>query len=233
MTVGIMQPYFLPYIGYYQLINTVDTFVVYDNIEYTKKGWINRNKILCNNDEKLFSIPVKADSDYLNINERFLADNALKQRKKIVAQIYNSYRKAAFFDDVYPLIEKLFLFNNLNLFEFIFNALKETCKFLDINTTFVMSSHLNIDVTLKGQNKVLAICKELQTKTYINAIGGQSLYDKMAFKNQGTKLYFLKTGDINYKQFSQSFIPFLSIIDVLMFNSKTEIKRMLNEFELI
>lgn len=236
MTVGIMQPYFMPYIGYFQLIQAVDKFVVYDNIEYTKKGWINRNKILLNGEEKKFSIPLKSDSDFLQIKERNLADNSLKMRRKVLSQIENSYRKAKCFESVYPVIEDVFLSEESNLFEFLFNSLKRICDYLDIETEFVISSKIEINHSLKSQEKVLSICKSLDCDRYINAIGGKELYDKEVFKNENIELLFIETksNKIKYKQFvDKEFIPYLSVIDVMMFNDKSEIKQMLNQFELV
>ena len=124
MRLGIMQPYFLPYIGYFQLMKSVDTFIIYDNIKYTKRGWINKNRILVNGSDKLFSIPVKKDSDYLKIGERELANNSLSERKKILRQITNSYAKAPYFASTYPIIEKCFLCEESNLFHYILYSIK-------------------------------------------------------------------------------------------------------------
>ena len=84
MKVAIMQPYFLPYIGYLQLLNSVDKFILYDDIEYTKKGWINRNRIV---DGEIITLPLKKDSDYLNVVERRLSDDWRKQKTKLLNKI--------------------------------------------------------------------------------------------------------------------------------------------------
>ena len=99
-----MQPYFLPYIGYFQLMNSVDKFIIYDNIEYSKKGWVNKNRFILNGKEKLFSIPLKKDSDFLNIDERYRSENSKKEAIKITKQIYSSYRKAPYFTSIFPLL---------------------------------------------------------------------------------------------------------------------------------
>src|SRR5579863_5826998 len=109
--VAIMQPYFLPYIGYWQLINLVDTFVVYDNIEYTKKGWFNRNRILDQGHDRLFTIPIKKDSDYLNVNQRSLSADSAKENTRTLRIITSNYKKSPFFDKAYPVIEQCFLFD--------------------------------------------------------------------------------------------------------------------------
>jgi len=233
MTLAIMQPYIFPYIGYFQLMNAVDEFVVYDNIEFTKKGWINRNRILANGTDSFITIPLKKDSDYLTVKERYLADTWLVERKKILNKINESYKKAPFFNNVYPIVEQCLLFNDINLFRFILNSIEVIKRYLNISTSLTISSSLNIDHNLKAEKKVIEICKIREADTYINAIGGTGLYHKDDFKQQGIKLCFLKTGNINYRQFSNDFIPHLSIIDVMMFNSIDEIKLMLNNYELV
>lgn len=131
-SIAIMQPYFLPYIGYFQLINSVDEFVVYDNIQFTKRCWIHRNRILENGKDVFISLPLKKDSDYLNVNERYLADNFLEYKIKILNKIKNNYRRAPFYSTVHSLIERIFEYENHNLFEFVFNSIIEVCNFLGI-----------------------------------------------------------------------------------------------------
>lgn len=228
---GIMQPYFLPYIGYWQLINAVDVFVVYDNIQYTKKGWFNRNRFLQNGQDALFSIPLKNDSDYLDVNQRFISFEYNK--KKLIAQFQNAYNKAPYVKEVMPLIEKIIMFNDDNLFNYTFNSIKEICNYFDINTKIIISSSIDIDHSLKGSEKVKAICKALNADIYINTVGGVSLYDKEDFSQNELELKFIKPNDIQYKQFNDDFVPWLSIIDILMFNCKEEIHKMIMEYELL
>lgn len=232
MKTAIMQPYFCPYIGYYQLINSVDMFVIYDNIQYNKKGWFNRNRILVNGEDRLFTIPLKKDSDYLHVNERYLASDSLKERVKILALIRNSYRNAPYFQDTYAFFDNLFLQPIDNLFHFILNSVKETCTLLGIQTPIVISSDLEIDHNLKAEYKVLEICKNVRSKTYINAIGGKVLYQKDFFGENNIDLKFIEPRKIEYKQFENDFIPWLSIIDVLMFNGTEKTKSFLTEYDL-
>jgi hypothetical protein len=116
---AIMQPYFFPYIGYFQLVNAVDEFVIYDNIEFTKKGWISRNRILVNGVDTYISLPLKKDSDYLHVKDRYLADTWDIERKKMLNRITESYRKAPYFKETYEVIEKCILYEDRNLFKFI------------------------------------------------------------------------------------------------------------------
>ncbi len=227
-----MQPYFLPYIGYFQLINAVDTFVIYDNIEYTKKGWINRNRILVNGKDQYVTLTLKKDSDYLHINQRVLADSFEHDNQKLLRKIKECYCKAPNFQQVYALTEEIFSFNGSNLFEFVFNTIKVICDYLEIKTEFIVSSSININHNLKSEEKVLAISKSLNASDYINPIGGEQLYSKDVFARSAINLSFLETNHIPYAQFGNDFVPFLSILDVLMFNDLTAVKSIVeNEFK--
>lgn len=231
MKIAIMQPYFVPYIGYFQLINAVDKFIVYDNIEYTKKGWINRNRILVNGKDQFISLPIKKGSDYLKVNERYLADTFNDDKKKILRKIKEFYRKAPNFKEAYFLTEEIFSFNNTNLFEFVYNSIILICNYLEIQTKLILSSTINIDHNLKSEEKVLAICESLNAKIYINPVGGIELYKKNHFLKDSILLKFIKTDNIEYHQFCYEFIPSLSIIDVLMFNELEKVKQVyLNQY---
>jgi hypothetical protein len=229
MKIAIMQAYFFPYIGYFQLINAVDAFVIYDNIQYTKKGWINRNRLLINGKDEYFTLPLKNDSDYLNINERELIKDWSKEKTKTLNKIKENYKKAPFFNEVYDLIESSFNCEYLNLFDFIFSAFKNVLNYLTIKTEIIISSTLDINHNLKAEEKVIAMCKELNAEIYINPIGGIELYNQEQFLNEGIKLKFMKANNCIYKQWDNEFIPFLSIIDVMMFNSKAEIKKLIEK----
>lgn len=232
MKVAIMQPYFLPYLGYLQLIKSVDIFVVYDTIQYTKKGWINRNRYLSNNNPSMFSIPIKKDSDYLDINQRVLSDNYLDYNKKTLRKLEQSYKNAPNFAEVFPLISKMFLFDESdNLFDFIFNSLELLTDYLEIETPLIKSSEVvGDDTTLKSTNRVVNICKQLSANEYINPIGGVELYDKEDFLKDGLTLNFHKINKIEYNQNSNTHIPYLSILDTIMF---TNVKSLLDEYKLI
>ena len=230
MSIAIMQPYFFPYIGYFQLMSAVDEFIVYDNIEFTKKGWINRNRILVNGKDTFITLPLKKGSDYLNVNDRYLADSWLTDRTKLMNKVTEAYRKAPQFNLAYPVIKKCIFFEDLNLFNFIFHSLDTIKQYLEISTPLVISSSITIDHGMKSEKKVIELCKARQTTNYINPVGGVALYDKAEFKKEGIELSFLKSNDILYTQFNNEFIPWLSIIDVMMFNSKEKIKDYLNSF---
>ena len=230
MKLAVMQPYLFPYIGYFQLMNAVDEFVVYDNIEFSKKGWINRNRILVNGKDVHISASLKKDSDYLDIRNRILADTWPAERKKMLNRITESYKKSRFFESAYPVLEKAVLFEENNLFKFIFHSLQLVREYLNIVTPFIVSSSIKIDHTLKAEEKIIEICKERNATIYLNAIGGMELYDKTNFNKENIDLYFIKTADIVYPQFNNKFVPNLSIIDVMMFNSKAIISAYLQSY---
>ncbi len=231
--VAIMQPYFLPYIGYWQLINAVDVFVIYDDIQYTKKGWVNRNRFLNNGKDELFSIPLKKDSDYLNIAGRFIADSFDKDKLKLLRKFETAYRKADFYRDGMNLLKECFSYGNNNLFDFIFYSVQRVAASLEIDTKIVVSSTLGIDGALKGQDRVIATCQAVNATDYINPIGGLMLYDKQAFSNANIQLYFQQVNEVRYPQFKNEFIPYLSIIDVIMFNGVEGARDFLDCMELI
>lgn len=232
MKLGIMQPYFFPYLGYFQLINAVDKFVVYDNIQYTKKGWFNRNRYLCEGKDKYFTVPLAKDSDFLDVRCRKVAKDFNKEKLK--NQIRAAYQKAPFFQETFELFCECLDYENSNLFEFIFFSIHKILSYLELDTEIIVSSAVDIEHrTLKGEKKVLALCRKLNADCYINSIGGMELYDKKHFEKENIKLQFIKMDHIVYKQWENEFVAGLSILDVLMFNSVEETKRMLNRYTLL
>lgn len=232
MKLAIMQPYFMPYIGYYQLIAAVDLFIVYDNIKYTKKGWINRNRMLQNGKDVMFSLPMKRASDHLNVCERELTTDF--NCDKLLNQFKGAYRRAPYFAETLPLVEEIVRCADTNLFRFLHNSIAKTCAHLGITTEIKISSGIAIDHTLKNQDKVLALCQAVGASTYINAIGGVELYSKKAFMDRKIDLRFIQSKPLEYKQFNNAFVPWLSIVDVMMFNPINTIQNSISTgYELI
>jgi len=231
MKIAIMQPYFFPYIGYFQLINAVDKFIIYDNIKYTKKGWINRNRYLLNNEPVIFSIPLTHASDYLDIKERTISSSFNKL--SLVNKIKAAYTKAPYFQNVFPLFFKIVIYEETNLFKYLYNSIQLLTEYLGIKTQLIISSSIEIDNTLKSQNKVMAICKKLNASSYINSMGGVNLYSKDTFTKNKITLSFMSPNIIKYRQFGDFFVPSLSILDVMMFNSNIQINKMLKDYETI
>jgi hypothetical protein len=216
MKLAIMQPYFFPYIGYFQLIAAVDMFIVYDNIKYTKKGWINRNRMLRNGRDSMFSLPLKSASDSLDVCNRELAADF--NRDKLIDQFVGAYGRAPYFRQTLPLVERVVRYEEANLFRFLYHSINRTCEHLGITTKIGNSSGIAIDHGLRSQDKVLALCEAVGASTYVNAIGGMELYSKETFQRKGIELTFLKSKPFEYPQFGLPFVACLSIVDLMMFN---------------
>jgi hypothetical protein len=229
MRIGLMQPYLFPYFGYFQLISIVDKYVIYDDVNYIKGGWINRNSILLNNQRYLFTISLDQASPFKHINEIFIKDDFIK----FTRTLFHAYSKAPFFNESMELINNIISFSNRNLGQFTGNSIKLIANYLKIDTEIILSSMLEYNRELKSQEKVIEICKTLQASEYINAIGGQNLYDRNTFDQSSLRLKFLKTNLFTYKQFNNEFVPSLSIIDILMFNSPEQVCELLKEYVLI
>ncbi|MBA3023712.1 MAG: WbqC family protein [Proteobacteria bacterium] len=232
MRLAIMQPYFFSYIGYFQLIAAVDQFIVYDNIKYTKKGWINRNRMLQNGKDVMFSLPLKSDSDSLDVCERELAGDF--NRDKLLNQFKGAYRRAPYFEQTFPLLEQIVRYEDPNLFRFLHHSIVKICEHLGITTEIRISSGIAIDHSLKSQDKVLALCEAAGASTYVNTIGGMELYSKETFREKGIELKFIKSKPFEYAQFGAEFVPWLSIIDVMMFKPLDTIRTCITtNYELI
>ncbi|SDG80481.1 WbqC-like protein family protein [Dyadobacter soli] len=232
MTIAIMQPYIFPYIGYFQLINAVDKFIIYDDVNFINKGWINRNNLLVGGKAHLFTLPLKDASQNKLILEVELARHEQWQ-KKLLKTIQQSYQKAPGYQKVFELLEEIVNLEVDSINELCIYALKKTCAYMGIGTEIVPSSTIYNNKHLKGQDRILDICKQEQATHYINPIGGVELYDKGKFENEGIRLDFIKSISSPYPQFKNAFVPWLSVIDVLMFNDPNDIRKQLEAYELI
>lgn len=235
MKIAIMQPYVFPYIGYFQLINAVDTFVFYDDVNFIKKGFINRNNLLFNNERQRFTIPCKAVSQNKKIKdiEVDVSSNALT---KLETSIANNYIKAPFFKSVMPLLSDFFEAQeaHVSIADMAMQSVQLVADYLELSTRFAISSESYQDTQQLVQvDRLIAISKRENASMYINAIGGQELYTKKQFAEQHLELRFIKSNPINYLQFNNKFVPWLSIIDVMMFNDKDTIHKFLNSYALI
>ena len=233
MKVAIMQPYIFPYIGYFQLIVAVDKFIFFDDVNFIKKGWVNRNKILINNQAHLITVPLKKASQNILIKDTFISHNE-NWVKKLLINLENNYKKAPYFNDVYSLIKNILEKNFKTISDLAINSIIEVSNYLEINTNFEVSSQKYMDsIDLKKESRLIEICKKNNATDYINPIGGKEIYTKEYFKIKGLKLKFIEPQINEYKQFNSGFISGLSIIDVLMFNSKEEVKNMLDKYKLV
>lgn len=236
MKIGIMQPYFFPYIGYYALINAVDLFVFYTDVQHIRRGWVNRNRILNRGSAagwEYINVPVKKTSRESEIREIEIF-NEEEWGDKLKKTLTLRYSRAPYFRQVKNLLfdvidngsrEKLCQFNTYSL--------TQVCDYLDIHTKFIDSSTLCYNRELNAQGKLIDITKLLNGDTYVNPIGGTELYSGEEFLKSGVNILFLKMREFTYNQGHGEFVPNLSIIDVLMWNSKEEIKQQLNNYTLM
>ena len=234
MKLAIMQPYFMPHIGYFQLIKIVDKFIFYDDVTFIKQGWINRNRILINNQAKMFSIPLSNASSHVLIKDVLISEIAYqKWRKSFLNSIVFSYKKAKNYSKINALIEKILEKRPETISELAIKSVVEVAQYLDLKTEFEICSDVYSNTYLSGQNRVLDICINEKAITYINPVGGMELYSKSVFQEKNIELFFIKANKSVYPQFSEEFVPFLSIIDVLMFNDLEDIHKQLDNFTLL
>jgi hypothetical protein len=232
MKLAVMQPYFFPYIGYWQLIHAVDKFVIYDDVNYIKGGWINRNRILINGKPVYITVPLQQASPYKRICDIAIPFSSV-WRDKLVKMVKITYGKSAYFGEVFPIIERLVRREVMNLSDYLSHQIQTLAAFMGIKAEFVMTSRSYCNNHISGQARLLDICRYEKATTYINPQGGQALYDSEAFCKAGIDLRFLVMRPIQYKQRASDFIPYLSIIDGLMEIGPIEMKNHLDEFDLI
>lgn len=229
---AIMQPYYLPYIGYFQLISAVDKFVVFDDVSYINRGWVNRNRMLINGEPAIFTVPLCNSSQNKNISDiQILNDD--RWRHKMLQTFRHSYSKACSFKQTYEVLENIIHFPSIELNAFLLNSLQTLAAYLEIKTDIIPSSAKYKNSYLKGQDRILDICLLERAKYYLNPIGGVELYHRDAFQKNQINLAFLKSREFTYFQGKQAYQPWLSIIDVLMFNSKDAVKGFLSQYDLI
>lgn len=231
MKIAIMQPYIFPYIGYFQLINAVDKFVLYDDVNFINRGWINRNNILVNKKAKLFTIPLINASQNKKINQILISHEG-KWKQNLLKTIEQNYKKTPYFDSAFPVILDCINIDHIEISQFNYHSIQTICHYLEITTNIIPSSSKYNNQPLKSQERIINICTLENAETYINPIGGKELYDPIAFKENNLELKFLQTIPCEYPQNTEEFIPYLSIIDVIMYNSKNIISRMLTQYEL-
>lgn len=234
MTAAVMQPYLFPYLGYYQLVNAVDTFVFFDDVNFINKGWINRNNILQQDKPLRFTVPLLKASQNKLINEIELADYH-KWRKEFLKTIEMSYKKAPHYSIIFNWLGEFFEKNFTHISQMAAESVSSIASLLQFSTDFKLSSSLKYteNVNQSGQSKVLNICSLLNAETYINPKNGTELYDNELFIKRGIMLHFIQMDNIVYRQLKNDpFVPNLSIIDVLMFNGLEETKSLLKQCSL-
>jgi len=212
MKIACMQPYAFAYLGYYQLVHAVDNFVLLDDVNYIKRGWSNRNRILLNGQEHRFTIPVKKASQNKLYNEIELTD---QWRTQLDAVIYHAYGRT--------MPPTFSLCNN------IVDLAAECIKFFVPDSTLQLSSLIDYGGGT-GQQRILNICKALSATEYINPPGGREVYDSALFESNGIELKFLQPIFKPYPQKSTEFVSGLSIIDVYL--NDADMKEQLESYEI-
>jgi len=231
MIAAVMQPYLFPYIGYFQLMRAVDVFVFYDDVQYMKGGWINRNRILVNAAPGWLTLPVKREGLELDIDKRSYIRGAPDE--KIKRQLRASYTKAPYFDATYALVDELLGNQEDNVARFNAYLLTKLAEHLGLRCTFATSSQIAKPDYLHGEPRVIDLCRRIGADTYVNSIGGLSLYDGRTWKTAGMELRFLRSEAHDYPQFGGVRVGSLSILDVLMFNSVEQIQEMLDQYAFV
>lgn len=229
MKIGIMQPYLFPYIGYFQLICAVDEFVIYDDVNYIRQGYINRNTILMGDTPQRFTIAVPGASSFKKISELSFDANV----DKVLKTLRQAYHKKPYFEPIYNLVERVLTNDERQIPLVCRRAIKEIFTWLGVEKSLCLASELNYSRTATTSGKVIDICHVLGGNHYVNSIGGQHLYHRDDFSAHGLKMSFIKMSEIIYPQGGINFHPGLSIIDVLMNCSPAEVKSLLGKYELI
>lgn len=232
MKLAIMQPYWFPYIGYFQLLQAVDKFVFYDDVNFIKQGWINRNRIVVSQQDKLITIPLHKASSYQKIRYTNVAFDT-KQKEQMIRTLYQAYAKAPYRSKIINLVEQSFDIKQTSISDFAASSIHQVINYLKLKSPEFVYSEKYGNSTLVGQERVLDICIKENCTTYINSIGGVKLYNREHFLSKGVNLRFLETTFQQYPQLSPRFIPGLSIIDILMMNSPDTARKMLTNYNLL
>ena len=234
MQLAIMQPYVFPYLGYFQLVQAVDQFIFYDDVNFIKRGWIHRNNILVNGYSHRFTIPLERASQSKLINEVMLHPVEYPAwREKFLKTLHQSYKNAPQFEPVYALVTEVLTAEQDSIADLTINSIKSVSQYLQLDNNFIRSSDLSYDRSLRGPNKILALCQQQGAAMYINPIGGQELYEAALFDENDIALRFIQSQPVPYQQFAEPFVPHLSIIDVLMFNTVAQVRALLPQYQLI
>jgi hypothetical protein len=234
MAIAIMQPYIFPYIGYFQMVEAVETFVFYDDVHFIKKGWINKNRILLGGQDYTFTVPcIKISQNKLILETQVVPQSP--EIQKIIGQIEQAYRKAPHFDAVFPMIQKVLQSEVEHIGQLAAQSVQEVCRFLGVERKWLVSSiHSSQTKGMDKADRLIQITKDLGYTEYINAPGGRELYTKEYFASHGVNLSFISpAGQLQYEQGkAKNFVPWLSIIDVLMYCSIDQTRSMMQHYSL-
>lgn len=226
-----MQPYLFPYVGYFQLMAAVDTFVLLDDVSFINRGWINRNRIAVNGQALTFTVPLEGASQNKMISEIGLVQGQA-WRQKLLKTIEQTYRKSVGFPECFPVIKGIVEAEEENLSAYVCNSLKVLKDWFGLETHIEASSARYGNRHFSGESRIIDICRQEGAGIYVNLAGGVDLYDKAHFTAEGMELQFLKAVQVEYSQGRHDFIPSLSIIDLMMGNPRQQLKDQLRQREL-
>lgn len=225
MKLAIMQPYLLPYLGYFQLVAQVDSFVFYDDVNFIKNGWINRNRLLAGGEARYFTIPLQGASSFARIADVGVQP-AAAWRRKMLNTVRQSYSRAPSFDAVFALLEDVLEPSCERIAELAKRSVAAVAGYLGLGTQFEWTSAVYGNEALGGAARVLDICRRAGAAHYYNLPGGRELYDADEFAAAGVTLHFIEPHLPPYAQGRHEFVPGLSILDVLMWNEREAAARM-------
>jgi hypothetical protein len=228
MKLAVMQPYLFPHIGYFQLINAADLFLIYDDVAYIKQGYINRNSILSPNGATRFTIPVPGASSNKLISELAFSEDVAK----VLKTLEQSYSKAQFFEDVFPMIRGALELDDRSIASVCQKSFEDIFSYLGLEKELKKTSELEYDRSVSARDRLIALCHQFGADCYINAPGGRKLYAKQDFADKGVALKFIDSLPLEYSQGGAEFVPNLSIIDVLMHCEPRIIKGFFDQYEL-
>lgn len=224
-----MQPYLFPYLGYYQLCNAVDKFVFYDDVNYIKQGYINRNNILCKGEALRFTLSVPNASSNKKIKDLQFSTDV----RKILETVKQSYSKAPYFSEVYPFIEEVFFQKDRSISGVCRASIESIFNYLGISKEIYLSSEIEYDREASAADRLVEITTNFGGRIYVNSPGGMALYEKEYFQSKGIELSFIKMRNVSYKQSAHEYVPNLSMIDVVMWNSKPDVIKYLSQYDFI
>lgn len=235
MKIVLMQPYFFPYIGYFTLIKHTDMFVVFDMAQYIRRGWIHRNRILGFHGEPVFvnAQIVKAPQNTPIHQIKLKSGDGWKEEilKKVEA-----YRNIApYYQEVYHLVESCLNASGSSLAELNVHSIIAVSEFLGLSPNMVQLSELNINLEdiQQPDDWGLRVAQYYGADEYINAPGGQEFYSREKYGQNGVEMFFYRAKLPPYNQRTPVFHAGLSIIDVMMFNTKEEIHQMIDDFDIL
>lgn len=223
MKIAIMQPYFFPYIGYFNLINACENFIFYDDVNFIKNGWINRNRVLTFGNVKYITVPIENTSSFIKIKDTYIKKD-MPWQNKILSCLSQSYKGAAFYAPSMEIIENVLKTSTTNISTLAANSVKICAEYIGIQAKFSFASECFENQHLHGEERIIDICLQENAEEYFNLPGGRNLYDKNNFKNKNITLTFIQPKIWEYNHFTPLFEPALSIIDVMMHNSPEKIR---------